>query len=66
MSDQKYFQLNVTSPIPVSQPQFGTFSPTDDCQINIRVASGWTITGYYQDHTLQAITLEKSSVTEAN
>jgi len=66
MSDQKYFQLNVTNPVPDSQAQFGTSSPADDCQINIRVANGWAITGHYQNHTLQAITLEKSSATEAN
>lgn len=40
-------------------------SPPGDCDINIQVASGWAVTGHYQNNILQAITLQKSISPEA-
>jgi hypothetical protein len=62
MSDQKHIHLNVNYPILPPQPGSETASPAEDYQINIQVANGWAITGYYHDHTLQAITLKKSTM----
>ena len=46
----------------IKRPQI-RFPPTplENCHINIQVAHGWTVTGHYQNNTLQTISLLKIS-----
>jgi len=58
--------LQVNNSMEKMEKDFDPLSPTKDCDINIQVTNGWAITGHYQNYTLQAITLQKLTATEAN
>jgi hypothetical protein len=65
MSVQKNITLQVNNSMEMIAKDFDPLSPTKDCDISIQVANGWAITGHYQNYALQAITLKKSTATEA-
>ena len=64
MSIEKNIRLQVNNPMDHKQQEIDTASPTEDCNINIRVTTGWEITGHYRNQTLQTITLQKFTAPE--
>ena len=60
MSVQKNIHLSVIPSTVSGQPEFEIFSSLDDCQIDIQVAHGWVVTGYYRENVLQAVNLRKN------
>ncbi len=45
-------------------PQRPHTTSTGNCEVNVKVANGWAITGHYRNNALQAITLQKISQPE--
>ena len=57
---QKNIILQVHQSIRKMNSNFVTTTSIEDCDINVQVANGWTITGHYSNQVLQTITLEKT------
>ena len=64
MTTQKDITLQVNPSIVKTQLDFETNTPPQDCDINIRVADGWAVTGHYRNQVLQTVRLQKTSSEE--
>ena len=60
MSIQKNITFQVHPSTMKMHSNFAAATLTEDCDINIQVANGWTITGHYCNQVLQTVTLEKT------
>jgi len=60
VQDRLTVQVNHLLKDPQTHP---AATPAENCEINVRVANGWAITGHYRNNNLQAITLQKTSQT---
>ena len=66
MSVQKNITVQVDNLREKIKKDASRYSPTQNCAIQIQVANGWAVTGHYCGHTLQNVTLQKTSSQEAN
>jgi len=53
--------MNLNYPVIDKQSGLEIASSNDDCCINVQVASGWVVTGYYRNNVLQTVTLQKTA-----